>query len=197
MVIARLGPEAKAALLREHLDDGVPLSRLAEHAGVSARTLLVGVRVPRHSCAVSCRPDNWENGESWAGWSRKQPGTRAGREHAWRWPSLDWVDRRPCACRRRRSTRRAGGGVPGPLRLQLGTASAGDAVETSPTQAMSGAGLGRPDRAAAKVKVPDQAGKTACRDRPAVPRLQRRAGSAMIFATVSPVRASRRPADQG
>jgi putative transposase len=46
MVIARLGPEAKAALLREHLDDGVPLSRLAEHAGVSARTLLVGVRVP-------------------------------------------------------------------------------------------------------------------------------------------------------
>lgn len=35
----QLSPEARVSLLREHFDDGVPLSRLAEHAGVSLRTL--------------------------------------------------------------------------------------------------------------------------------------------------------------
>ncbi len=39
MVSARLPPEAKAALLRRHLDDGVPLVRLAEHCGIGVRTL--------------------------------------------------------------------------------------------------------------------------------------------------------------
>ncbi len=36
---ARLTPEAKAALIRPHLDDGVPLTRLAASAGLPARTL--------------------------------------------------------------------------------------------------------------------------------------------------------------
>ncbi len=39
MVSARLTPEAKAALIRQHLDDGVPLTRLAAAAGLPARTL--------------------------------------------------------------------------------------------------------------------------------------------------------------
>ncbi len=39
MVVARLTPEAKAALIRQHLDDGVPLTRLAATAGLPARTL--------------------------------------------------------------------------------------------------------------------------------------------------------------
>jgi len=39
MVSARLTPEAKAALIRQHLDDGVPLTRLAASAGLPARTL--------------------------------------------------------------------------------------------------------------------------------------------------------------
>ncbi len=34
MVSARLTPEARAALVRQHLDDGVPLIRLAAAAGV-------------------------------------------------------------------------------------------------------------------------------------------------------------------
>ena len=34
MVSARLTPEAKAALIRQHLDDGVPLTRLAAAAGL-------------------------------------------------------------------------------------------------------------------------------------------------------------------
>ena len=32
MVVVQLGPQEKAALLRQHLDDGVPLTRLAAHA---------------------------------------------------------------------------------------------------------------------------------------------------------------------
>lgn len=39
MVSARLTPEDKAALVRQHLDDGVPLTRLAAAAGLPARTL--------------------------------------------------------------------------------------------------------------------------------------------------------------
>ena len=39
MVSARLTPEAKTALIRQHLDDGVPLTRLAAAAGLPARTL--------------------------------------------------------------------------------------------------------------------------------------------------------------
>ncbi len=39
MVSVRLAPEAKAALLRRHLDDGVPLARLAEHSRIGVRTL--------------------------------------------------------------------------------------------------------------------------------------------------------------
>jgi len=39
MVSARLTPEAKAALIRQHPDDGVPLPRLAAAAGPPARTL--------------------------------------------------------------------------------------------------------------------------------------------------------------
>ncbi len=39
MVSARLTPQAKAALIRQHLDDGVPLTRLAAAAGLPARTL--------------------------------------------------------------------------------------------------------------------------------------------------------------
>jgi putative transposase len=39
MVSTRLAPEAKAALLRRHLDDGVPLTRLAESVGIPARTV--------------------------------------------------------------------------------------------------------------------------------------------------------------
>lgn len=35
----RLAPEAKAALLCRHLDDGVPLTQLAESAGVPVRTV--------------------------------------------------------------------------------------------------------------------------------------------------------------
>ncbi len=35
----RLTAQEKTALLRRHLDDGVPLARLAEHAGVPVRTL--------------------------------------------------------------------------------------------------------------------------------------------------------------
>jgi len=38
-MVVRLAPEAKAALLRRHLDDGVPLARLAEHSGFGVRTL--------------------------------------------------------------------------------------------------------------------------------------------------------------
>jgi len=38
-VVAQLPPEAKAALVRQHLDDGVPLTRLAADAGLPARTL--------------------------------------------------------------------------------------------------------------------------------------------------------------
>ncbi len=38
-MVVRLAPEAKAALLRRHLDDGVPLTRLAEHCGIGVRTL--------------------------------------------------------------------------------------------------------------------------------------------------------------
>ncbi len=38
-MVVRLGPEGKVALLREHLDDGVPLTRLAEAAGIPERTL--------------------------------------------------------------------------------------------------------------------------------------------------------------
>jgi len=37
--VVRLTPEAKAALIRQHLDDGVPLTRLAAAAGLPARTL--------------------------------------------------------------------------------------------------------------------------------------------------------------
>jgi len=37
MVTARPTPEAKAALVRQHLDDGVPLTQLAESAGVPVR----------------------------------------------------------------------------------------------------------------------------------------------------------------
>ena len=39
MVSARLTPEAKTALIRQHLDDGVPLTRLAAAAALPARTL--------------------------------------------------------------------------------------------------------------------------------------------------------------
>ena len=39
MVVVQLSPQEKAALLRQHLDDGVPLTRLAAHAQVSVRTL--------------------------------------------------------------------------------------------------------------------------------------------------------------
>jgi len=39
MVSARLTPEAKAALVRQHLDDGVPLTRLAAAAGLPVRTV--------------------------------------------------------------------------------------------------------------------------------------------------------------
>jgi len=39
MVSARLTSEAKVALVRQHLDDGVPLTRLAAAAGLPARTL--------------------------------------------------------------------------------------------------------------------------------------------------------------
>lgn len=39
MVVARLTPEAKAALIRQHLDDGVPLTRLAAATGLPTRTL--------------------------------------------------------------------------------------------------------------------------------------------------------------
>ena len=39
MVSARLTPEAKAVLLRQHLAGGVPLTRLAQVAGVPERTL--------------------------------------------------------------------------------------------------------------------------------------------------------------
>ncbi len=39
MVSARLTPEAKAALIRQHPADGVPLTRLAAVAGLPARTL--------------------------------------------------------------------------------------------------------------------------------------------------------------
>jgi len=39
MVSARLTPQAKAALIRQHPDDGVPLTRLAAAAGLPARTL--------------------------------------------------------------------------------------------------------------------------------------------------------------
>lgn len=39
MVTRQLAPEAKAALLRRHLDDGVPLTRLAESAGIPVRTV--------------------------------------------------------------------------------------------------------------------------------------------------------------
>lgn len=35
----RLTAQEKAALVRRHLDDGVPLARLAEHAGIPVRTL--------------------------------------------------------------------------------------------------------------------------------------------------------------
>jgi len=38
-VTVRLSAQEKVALLRQHLDDGVPLTRLAEHAGVPVRTL--------------------------------------------------------------------------------------------------------------------------------------------------------------
>jgi len=38
-MVVRLGPEGKVALLREHLDDGVPLTRLAQAAGIPERTL--------------------------------------------------------------------------------------------------------------------------------------------------------------
>ena len=38
-MMVRLGPEAKVGLLREHLDDGVPLTRLAATAGIPERTL--------------------------------------------------------------------------------------------------------------------------------------------------------------
>jgi len=36
MVSARLTPQGKAALVRQHLDDGVPLTRLAAAAGLPA-----------------------------------------------------------------------------------------------------------------------------------------------------------------
>ena len=39
MVVVQLGPQERAALLRQHLDEGVPLTRLAAHAQVSVRTL--------------------------------------------------------------------------------------------------------------------------------------------------------------
>ena len=32
MVVVQLGPQERAALLRQHLDEGVPLTRLAAHA---------------------------------------------------------------------------------------------------------------------------------------------------------------------
>jgi putative transposase len=38
-VVAQLSPEAKAALVRQHLDDGVPLTRLAAAAGLPVRTV--------------------------------------------------------------------------------------------------------------------------------------------------------------
>lgn len=37
--MAQLSPDAKAALVRQHLDDGVPLTRLAEAAGLPVRTV--------------------------------------------------------------------------------------------------------------------------------------------------------------
>ena len=39
MVVVQLSPQEKAALLCQHLDEGVPLTRLAAHAQVSVRTL--------------------------------------------------------------------------------------------------------------------------------------------------------------
>lgn len=39
MVLARLTTQAKAALVRQHVDDGVPLTRLAAAAGLPVRTL--------------------------------------------------------------------------------------------------------------------------------------------------------------
>lgn len=39
MVSARLTAQQKALLLCQHLQDGVPLTRLAEHAGIPERTL--------------------------------------------------------------------------------------------------------------------------------------------------------------
>jgi len=55
MVSARLTPEAKAALIRQHLDDGVPLTRLAAAAGLPARTLrrwAASYRIDPTACAL-------------------------------------------------------------------------------------------------------------------------------------------------
>jgi len=76
MVSVRLTPEAKAALIRQHLDDGVPLTRLAAAAGLTGlhaaalgRQLphLLQVRAsaqieqlaPRWSARCGIRPPHW------------------------------------------------------------------------------------------------------------------------------------------
>ncbi|WP_271438119.1 hypothetical protein, partial [Micrococcus luteus] len=43
MVVVQLGPQERAALLRQHLDEGVPLTRLAAHAQVSGACQMVCV----------------------------------------------------------------------------------------------------------------------------------------------------------
>jgi putative transposase len=59
MAIERMTATEKATLLRRHLDDGVPLTRLAEHAGVPIRTLrrwAAGYRTTGNVEALQRRP---------------------------------------------------------------------------------------------------------------------------------------------